>query len=157
MDTNKNTHAGAPQSEPRLEKLRGLLGQRTTIGAGVAAKAVAADASALVRAEIALAKAEVASSVKAKATGGALLVGAAVAGWLGLQGLLVTLGFVLALFLPGWAAALIVTVLLLVAAAVAGLIAKRLLTRPVELDQTKRNVERDVAVARAHLPKKKAA
>ena len=49
MDTNENTHAEAPQSEPRLEKLRGLLGQRTTIGAGVAAKAVAAGRSDLPR------------------------------------------------------------------------------------------------------------
>lgn len=136
----------------RVDQLRGLAGRRTTVGAGEAVKAVAQDATALVRAEIALAKAEVASSVQAKGMGAGLLVGAAAAGWLAVQGLLLTLGFVLALFLPGWAAALIVTVLLLVLAAVAGLIAKRLLAKPVQLDQTKRNLERDVATARAHLP-----
>jgi len=135
-----------------LDKLRGLAGQRTTVGAAAAAKAVFEDARTLVKAEVALAKAEVSSSIKAKATGAGLVFGAAVAGWLALQGLLLTLGFLLALVLPAWAAALIVSVLLLLLAAVAGLIAKRLLAKPVELDQTKRNVERDVAVARAHLP-----
>lgn len=152
MDRDEKTHAEPPGSASPIDKLRGLFGQRTTVGAAAAAKAVAEDASALVRAEIALAKAEVASSVKAKGVGAGLLVGAAVAGWLGLQGVLLTLGFVLAIFLPAWAAALIVTAVLLAGAAVAALIAKRLLSRPVELDQTKRNVERDVAIARAHLP-----
>lgn len=121
-------------------------------GAGAAAKAVAEDASALVRAEIELAKAEMTSAVQAKALGGGLLVGAAVAGWLGLQGLLITLGFLLVLVLPAWAAALIVTALLLLVAAVLALLGRRKLKTPLNLEITKRSVEEDVAWAKAHLP-----
>ncbi|MDP8971472.1 MAG: phage holin family protein, partial [Actinomycetota bacterium] len=84
-------------------------GSRTRVGAAAAARAVAEDASALVRAEIELAKAEVMQSVKVKAAGSGLLVGAAVCGWLAIQGLLLTAGLALALVLPGWAAALVVS------------------------------------------------
>jgi hypothetical protein len=131
-----------------------IFGSRTSIGAAEAAKAVAEDASALVRAEIALAKAEITGAAKAKASGAGLLVGAAVLGWLGLQGLLVTAGIALALVLPAWAAALIVTGVLLLLAAVLGLVGKGKLATPVKLETTKQNVEEDVAWTKAHLSRR---
>ncbi|MPZ89486.1 MAG: phage holin family protein [Nitriliruptorales bacterium] len=123
-----------------------------SVGTGAAAKAVAEDASRLVRAEIELAKAEVTSAVQAKAMGGGLLVVAALAGWLALQGLLIAIGLLLALVLPGWAAALIVTGVLLFAVAIAGVLGQRRLKTPVNLETTKQSVEEDVAWAKAHLP-----
>jgi hypothetical protein len=137
--------------EERRARLQELFSRRTTIGPAAAARAVAEDASALVKAELALAKAELTEGIREKAVGAGLLAAAAVFGWLGFQGLLITLGFVLALFLPGWAAALIVTLLLLVGAAIAGLLARKRLTSPVSVATTKRNVEEDVAWTKAHL------
>ncbi len=131
---------------------RRWLGGRPTVGVGPAGKAVAEDVSALVKAEIALAKAELLAGIKPKAMGIGAFVGAAVLGWLGLQGLLITLGFLLALVMPGWVAALLVTLLLLVGAAVAAFIGKKKFETPVSLDTTKTNVEEDVAWTKAHLP-----
>lgn len=134
--------------------LRSRFGPQPTIGAGAAAKAVAEDASALVRAEIELAKAEITASVKPKAAGAGMLVGAGVLAWLAVQGLLVTAALALALVLPGWAAALVVTVILLIGGGVLGLIGKRKLATPVSLDTTKQNVEEDVAWAKSHLSRR---
>lgn len=120
-------------------------------GLGSAAKAVAADVSTLVRAEIDLAKAELAEGVKSKATGGGLLVGTAVLGWLGLQGLLIAAGLALALVLPGWAAALIVAVVLLLLGGVLALVARPKLKAPVGVSQAKDQAQRDVDWAKGQL------
>lgn len=127
---------------------------RSSVGAREAAKAVVEDARTLVRAEIALAKAEVEQAVRRKALGAGLLVGAAAMAWLGLQGLLVTIVLALALVLPSWAAALIVTGVLLLVATVLGLLGKSRLAAKVSLDTTKQNVEEDVAWTKSHLPSK---
>lgn len=138
-----------------LERVAGAprfsFGPKPGVGVGAAGKAVAEDISALVKAEVALAKAEVTDGLKAKATGAGAFAGAAILGWLGLQGLLVTAGFALALVVPGWAAALIVTVVLLLLAAIAAMIGKRKMATPVSLDTTKANVEEDVAWTKSHL------
>jgi len=139
---------GAPD-EPKLS-----FGPRPTIGVGAAGKAVAEDVSELVKAEIALAKAEVSEGVKAKAAGAGAFGAAGVLGWLGLQGLLITIGFLLALVLPGWAAAAIVTGVLLLGAGIAALVGKRKMATPVSLDTTKANVEEDVAWTKQHLAKR---
>lgn len=123
---------------------KGLFGPEPTVGTGAAARSVAADVAALVRAELRLAKAELTRSAKAKARGAALLVVAAVAGWLALQGLLVTAGLALALVMPGWAAALIVSVVLLLLATVTVLLGARKLTTPLNVDTTKRSVQEDL-------------
>lgn len=133
---------------------RGLFGPYPTVGAGEAAKAVAEDASRLVRAEVDLAKAELAASAKEKATGAGLLVGAAILGWLAFQGLLITAALALALVLPLWAAALIISVVLLVFGAGLGLVAKNKLSGPMSLDTTKRNLEEDLSWTKSHLPSK---
>jgi uncharacterized membrane protein YqjE len=130
----------------------GPFGPRPGLGTGAAAKAVAEDASALVRAELELAKAELAHAAGQKAAGAGLLAGAGVAGWLGLQGLLVTVALLLALVLPVWVAVGLVTVVLLAAAGALALLGKRMLATPMSLETTKANVEEDVAWTKAHLP-----
>ncbi len=122
-----------------------------TVGVGAAGRAVAQDVTALVKAEIALAKAEAAAQVKANVPGVAALAGAAVLAWLGVQGLLITVALLLALVLPAWAAALIVSVVLLAGAGVAAKLGQRMLPKPVTLDKTKTNVREDVAWIKAHL------
>jgi hypothetical protein len=142
------------QSAPPPERsatARINFGPRPTMGIGAAGKTVAEDLSALVKAEIALAKAEVSEGMKAKATGVGAFGAAAVLAWLGLQGLLITLGFALATVMPGWLAALIVTLLLLVGAGVAVMVGKTKIATPVSLDTTKANVEEDVAWTKSHL------
>ena len=144
MTTTQSDSAAARR--PRLN-----FGPSPTVGVGAAGKAVAEDISALVKAEIALAKAELSDGVKAKAMGAGAFTAAGVLGWLGLQGLLITLGFVLAIWLQAWAAALVVTVLLLLAAGIAAMVGKRKIATPVSLDTTKANVEEDVAWTKSHL------
>jgi uncharacterized membrane protein YqjE len=132
------------------DNVREFFSRRPTIGPGPAAQAVVTDISELVRAEVTLAKTEFTQKATEKGMGLGLFIGAAIAGWLGLQGLLIAIGFALAIVLPGWAAALIVTVVLFVVAAVLGLVGKKKFSTPLGLDTTKRNVSEDVALAKAH-------
>jgi hypothetical protein len=126
-------------------------GARPTVGAAAALKAVAQDTSELVRAEIDLAKAEVSEGLKENGTGIGLVVGAGVLMWLAVQGLLIAAGFALALVMPGWAAALIVSGVLILIAAVLGLIARNKLGTTVSVEQAKSNVQEDVAWVKTHL------
>ena len=124
-------------------------------GAAAAAKAVADDLQQLVRAELAYAKSEVADAAKAKGLGIGLLAFGGVVAWLGVQGLLITIAFAIAAAgLPGWAAAGIVTLVLLLVAGVAALVAKRKLSQPLSLDPAKERVEEDVTWIKSHLPTK---
>ena len=129
-------------------------GPKPTVGVGAAGKAVAEDMSALIKAEIALAKAELSKGAKDKAMGAGAFTVAGVMGWLALQGLLLTAGFALALVLPAWAAALIVSAALLLVAAIAAMVGKTKMKTPVSLDTTKANVEEDVAWTKSHLAKR---
>ena len=123
------------------------------MGAAAAAKAVAEDLQGLVRAEIAYARSEVTDAAKAKGMGIGLLAAAGVVAWLALQGVLITIGFGLAAAgLPGWAAAGIVTLVLLIVAAVAALVAKRKLKQRLSLEPAKERVEEDVTWIKSHLP-----
>ncbi len=128
-----------------------FVGRRPAAGPAAAAKAVAEDVSTLLRAELDLAKAEVEDAIKAKATGVGLFAGAGVLGWLGINALLVTLGFVLAIWLPGWAAALIVTLLLFGAAAIVALIGKKKLAMKLSIEMAKTGVAKDVEVTKQGL------
>jgi hypothetical protein len=86
---------------------------------------VTEDISTLLRGEIELAKTELKESAKTAANGSGLLVGAGVAGFLGVIFLLLTVAWVLVqLGLPTWAGFGIVTLLLLVVAAVLGLLGR---------------------------------
>jgi uncharacterized membrane protein YqjE len=133
------------------EKVKEFFSRRPTVGPGTAAQSVVTDISDLVKAEIALAKAELTEKATEKGLGAGLFVGAGVAAWLGLQGLLITIGFVIALWLPAWAAALIVTVVLFVVGGILGLIGKKKFSTPLALERTKENVQEDVTWAKAHL------
>jgi uncharacterized membrane protein YqjE len=126
-------------------------GARPTVGAAAAVKDVAEDMSALVRAEIELAKAELSEGIKANGIGAGLLVGAAVMMWFAVQGLLIAAGFALGLVVPGWAAALIVTLILLIIGAVLAWLGSRKLGTPVSIDQTKANVQEDAEWFKTHL------
>jgi len=142
------TDHGAPT--PLSGALRSRFG-RPTVGPGAAAKALAEDTSALVRAEIELAKTEIRRAAKEKATGAGLFGAAGVVGFLAVQALLVTAGFALALVLPGWAAAAVVAAVLLLVAAILAAAGKRTLDRPAGLDATKETIEEDIAWAKTHL------
>jgi uncharacterized membrane protein YqjE len=93
---------------------------------GTIIKELTADISMLIRSEIALLKLEIKEAVAKLGTGGALLGAAAFLGLIGIAFLFVTitLGLV-ALGVPAWASALIVTVVLFVAAAILGLMGKK--------------------------------
>jgi uncharacterized membrane protein YqjE len=133
-----------------------LVGHRPDRGAAAAARAVVGDVRALVRAEVELAKAEVADGIKAKLLGAGLFIAVAVIGWLALQVLLVFLGFLFALFLPGWAAVGLVLLLLLVAMGVLGFLGYRKLQRPASLEVTKGTVERSKAATQEAVDRAKA-
>lgn len=126
---------------------------RPTIGAAAAAKQVAEDASALVRAEIALAKAEVMDGVKAKAVGAGLVAAAGAIAAIAMLWALVVIAFVLheVAGMTGWGATLTVTVALLLLATVLGLVGRSKLATEVQIDTTKRNVEQDVAHTKERL------
>lgn len=137
-----------------VQAIRGRFGGEPTVGAGAAAKAVAEDTRELVRAEVALAKAELMHAVREKAVGAGMLTTAGAAAWLGLQALLIAAGFALALVMPGWAAALVIGAALLIIAAITALIGRRKVATPVRLDTTKRTVEEDVAWTKSQLQRR---
>ena len=120
---------------------------------GETGKKVAEDVSVLVRAELELAKAEIMGAVQSKMAGAGLLFAAGVLAFLAFQGLLITLGFVLAEVagLPGWASALIVTGVLVLIAVILVLVGKRMLATEVSAEQATSNVKEDVATAKEHL------
>jgi len=94
-------------------------------GIGELVKDLASQTSTLVRQEIKLAQAEVTEKGKLAGKGAGMLGGAAVAALLGLGALTAVLIVVLDSIMPLWLAALIVTVLWLVIAAVLGLSGKK--------------------------------
>ena len=85
------------------------------------------DVQAIVRSEIALAKAEVAEGAKGIGKGVGLLGGAAFVGLLGLVFLFHTLARVVAVWLPVWAGYLVVTVLMFLVAGVLALLGRNAL------------------------------
>ncbi|WP_068261815.1 phage holin family protein [Janibacter limosus] len=87
------------------------------------------DISALVQSEIQLAKSEVTKGLSFGGKGAALLAVAAFLGLLGLIFLFHTLAQVIAVWLPVWAGYLIITVVLFIFAAVAGLIGLKALKK----------------------------
>lgn len=93
---------------------------------GTIIKDLTADLSMLFRSEIALFKLEIKEAIGKLGTGGGLLAGAAFLALIGLAFLFVTitLGLV-ALGVPAWLSALIVTLVLFAAAAVLGIMGKK--------------------------------
>jgi uncharacterized membrane protein YqjE len=104
----------------------------------------------LVRSEIRLAQAEVAEKGKKAGIGIGMFGAAGVLAHYGLGALFATLILVLALFLPGWAAALIVTVLIFAAAGVAALVGKNKVSEatPPKPERAIDGVKQDVATVK---------
>lgn len=103
--------------------------------------------STLVRDELALAKVEMVEKGKRAGTGAGLLGGAGVLALYGVSALLVTIGAALALVMPVWLAALIITVVVFAAAGIAALIGKKQVKQAVPpaptaaVESTKRDVD----------------
>ena len=81
--------------------------------------------STLIRDELALARLEMVEKGKRAGVGAGLLGGAGVVALYGVGALLVTVGAALALVMPVWAAALVVTVASFIVAGIAALIGKK--------------------------------
>ena len=101
--------------------------------------------SRLVRDELALAQVELKNTAKQAGKGAGLLSGAGVLALYGLGAAIATAIIALALVLPLWASALIVTVVVFLAAGVAGLLGKKEVEQVSPTPQrTVENVSRDV-------------
>lgn len=99
----------------------------------------------LVRDELALAQIELRETAKHAGKGAGLLGGAAVLAWFGLGAAIATAIIALALVLPLWASALIVTVVVFAAAGVAGLMGRNETQKVSPTpERTVDNVRRDV-------------
>ncbi|WP_250031672.1 phage holin family protein [Paractinoplanes maris] len=107
--------------------------------------------STLVRDELTLARIEMVEKGKRAGAGAGLLGGAGVIALYGLGALFVTIGALLALVMPVWAAALIVTVVLFAVAGVAALIGKNQVKKavPPEPEEAMASGKRDVEAVKA--------
>lgn len=142
-------HGTAGHEPARMPPLAPLVGRRPNRGAAEAAKDVVTDVQQLLRAEIALAKAEVTDGIKSKAIGAGFFVGVAIVAWLFIQAFLVFLGFVFATFLPAWAAAGLVVLLLLIVMGVLGFLGYRKMQAEVSLKTSTASREESQRAAQA--------
>lgn len=116
----------SPRPNQRRTQMAATTRQQTDPTIAELVKSASADVSTLVTDQIELTKAEVKASAQKAGNAFGLLAGAAFVGVLFLVFLLVTLAYVLvALGLPVWAGFGIVTLLLLIIAAVLGLLGKK--------------------------------
>ncbi|MEV4639796.1 phage holin family protein [Actinoplanes sp. NPDC049548] len=110
--------------------------------------------STLVREELALARTEMVEKGKRAGTGAGMLGGAGVLALYGVSTLLLTVGALLALAMPAWVAALVVTAVVLAVAGVAALLGKKQVEQAVPpaptaaVDSTKRDVQTVKAAVR---------
>ncbi|MEO8830431.1 phage holin family protein [Lapillicoccus sp.] len=101
--------------------------QARTLGQLVAQ--VTEDLSVIVRTELQLAKVEITTSLGIAGKGAGLLAGAGVVALYALGLLFVTLALVIAIWLPVWAGFLIITVVLLIVAAILGILGRKALQK----------------------------
>lgn len=128
--------------DPRQESIGQLFSELTS------------DVTTLVRQEIELARVELTAKAKDAGKGAGMLVGAAVVGLAVLGALTTTLIALLALAMPVWVAALIVTILWAVVAAVLAQIGRKRLkdAMPPKPEQTIETVKEDVQWAKTQMP-----
>ena len=100
-----------------------------------------ADVQILVKDQIELTKVQISRSAKEAGSSIGLLIGAGVLGFVGFIFLLVTAAYVLNLWLPLWASFLIVSVVVLIVAAILALLGKK------RIDKAKMNTQRAVTSA----------
>ncbi|MGJ9373794.1 phage holin family protein [Nesterenkonia sp. CF4.4] len=107
--------------------------------------------SRLVRDELRLAQSELTAKAKQGGIGAGFLGAGGVLAWFGFGALIATAILGLAAVLPAWAAALIVTVILFIAAGIVALLGKKKLEKlsPAP-ERTITNVSRDVAEVKEH-------
>ncbi len=111
-------------------------------------KEVSEDFSTLFRKEVELVKLEVGQAVATKAKGAVIAAIAAVFGLFALIFLLLALRDGLDTFLWQWVADLATAVILLVIGGIAILVARKMMTTPVETDMTKQSIKEDVEWAK---------
>lgn len=106
--------------------------------------------SKLVRSELQLAQAEMQAKAKHAGVGAGLFGGAGLVALFGVGALIATVILALALVLPAWSAALIVTVVLFVIAGVAAAVGKNHVSRatPPAPERTIGSVKRDIATVK---------
>lgn len=126
----------------------GTTGSERTIGQLVAD--ASRDLSALVRAEIALAKAEITTEVKQGAIGAGLFVGAAVFGGIGGLFVLLAIAWLLSEWLPTWAGFLIVAVVLLVIAGALAFVGKSRIGKVGKPERTISTSKQSIEALKGH-------
>lgn len=131
-------HAGAGYGGAHNLSTRELIGEIITETTG------------LMRKELDLAKAEIAADLRAELTTAKALGVGAVLALCGLNMVFVTIAFALAEALPGWAAALIVTVAVLAAAGIVAAVGWKKRVR-TPLERTRRHLKDDVRFMRQKL------
>ncbi len=104
----------------------------------------------LIRSELRLAQAEMAEKGKRAGIGIGMFSAAGLLAFFGLATVIATLVLVLDLFLPAWAAALIVAVVLFAAAAIAGLMGKKKVDQatPMAPERAVEGVKEDLATVK---------
>ncbi len=133
--TTRTDPAEPPVQPPAQQSIGQLIGN------------LSEQAARLVRAEIDLAKAEIAAKAKQAGIGAGMLAGAAFLGFFAFAGVITTAILGLAEALPAWLAALIVTVLLLVGTALLAVFGGKRLqagvppTPDAAIESTKKDVE----------------
>jgi uncharacterized membrane protein YqjE len=116
--------------------------------AGQLVKEVTEDISTLIRKEIDLAKAELGSSISAKAKGAAIIAIAGVLGLFALIFLLLAIRDGFDTFLWTWLSDLITAAILLLIGGIAALVAKKRLATPINPELTKKTIKDDVEWAK---------
>ena len=112
---------------------------------GTMVSGITQDLSTLVRGEIELAKTELRETAQTAARGGGLLAVAGVLAFLGFVFLLVTLAWVISLWLPVWAGFGIVTLLLIIVAVILGLVGKKRLDEVQGIPRSQASIEKTKA------------
>jgi hypothetical protein len=122
-------------------------GQTST---GELVSALSQQTAQLVRSELALAKAEMSVKAKKAGLGAGMFGGAGLVALYGVGALVATIILALALVLPPWLAALIVTVVLFAVAGVMALLGKKQVTQatPLKPEQATESVKQDVATVK---------
>jgi hypothetical protein len=112
---------------------------------GTIVSGITQDFSTLVRGEIELVKTEMRETAQTVARGGGLLAAAGVLAFLGFVFLLVTLAYVIAIWLPVWAGFGIVTLLLVIVAAILGVVGKKRLDEVQGIPRSQASIEKTKA------------
>jgi hypothetical protein len=112
---------------------------------GTIVSGITQDFSTLVRGEIELVKTEMRETAQTAARGGGLLAVAGVLAFLGFVFLLVTLAYVISIWLPVWAGFGIVTLLLIIVAVILGVVGKKRLDEVQGIPRSQASIEKTKA------------